>query len=131
MVAQKLCGCVRLQAFVFVCTWISWFLWLTATVMYIPYILFWSPYELKDPDDPDSRIPGEDYGSGQLSAIIITMGLIIDSCLLAGIHVPYKVKTDMLYPWLGFYGMFILGLLGLAVFLGTQLDGQMLSLIHI
>jgi hypothetical protein len=125
MVVEKLCGCIRIQQFVWAFTWVTWLLWLAATIMYIPYIVMWSPYELKDPDDPNSRVPGQDYGTGTLSAILITTGLIIDSLLLSGIYIPYKVNTDMLYPWFFFYGVLILGLVGLSLFLGVQLEGQM------
>ena len=126
MAVEKLCGLVRIQPFVLAFTLVTWLVWFAATLMYIPYIVLWSPYELSDPDDPDSsRVPGQDYGSGQLSAIVITTGLIVDSFLLAGIHVPYEVNTDMLYPWLGFYGLLIGVMIGVSAALGVMLEGSM------
>lgn len=123
---EKLCDCIRIQKLVLLFTWATWLLWLAATCLYIPYILYLAPSVPKNPADPDSeRIPGPDYGSGKMAAIIVTTGLIIDSFMLAGIHVPYKVKTDLLYPWFCFYSVFIVGLVALSAFLGFQLEGRM------
>lgn len=106
----------------FIClSWLSWFI---AGCLYIPYILYYSPFDLKNPADENSeRIPRDDYFSARLSAIIILVGLICDSLAVVGIRPNCKSSSDMLVPWLLFYCLLIPGLIAIAIIVGVNTAG--------
>ncbi len=123
---MKFCYCVRLQKGVFGATFFSWMLWLAATLLYIPYILLYSPTKL-DPDDAlesGAVIPKDDYNAGRISAVVILFGLFVDSLLMAGIYMKYKIKSDMLIPWLIFYSVFIFALIGIGAMVAYYAMGK-------
>lgn len=105
----------------------SWLLWCTTIVLYIPYILLYSPTEL-DPYDhleSGSVIPKDDYNAARIGAVIILLSFFVDSLLLAGIYIKYKIRTDMLLPWLLYYSFVIIGLAVVAVIGAVQAQGQL------
>merc|ERR1712038_276175 len=61
------------------------------------------------------KVPAKDYGSGSASIVLILFAFFVDSLAIAGIYIQYKVKSEMLIPWLLFYALLIPGLLGAGV----------------
>lgn len=93
--------------------------------------------EIADP------LPRDDYGSARIAAVVILVGLFVDSLLIAGIYnkvgpddryiltkessckvwfFQYKIKTDVFYPWFLFYSFLIVSLLVIAVFVGINAE---------
>ena len=127
---EKFCGCIFMQTGVFVCLCISWTVWMGSTLMYIPYILFFSPKEplheapMAREGEEEDMIPSSDYGTGRISAVIILIGLCVDSFALIGLYQKYKLKTDMLVPWLFFYILVVPGLLSTGVIVALYCVGE-------
>lgn len=140
----RCCFCINLQRGVFVSICLSLLTWTVAIFLYIPYILYYSPAVYKiDGNEFETlndyrkyfnmtsrngavldesipyyggiKVPATDYGSGKTSIVLVTMAVFIDSLAIAGIYIQYKVKVEMLIPWLFFYALLIPGLLGAGV----------------
>eukprot|EP00095_Tigriopus_kingsejongensis_P006099 maker-scaffold691_size110934-snap-gene-0.30 protein:Tk06099 transcript:maker-scaffold691_size110934-snap-gene-0.30-mRNA-1 annotation:"unnamed protein product" len=80
---------------------------------------------LKSPDDPNSeRIPGDDYYSGEISAVIILMGLTCDSLALAGFYERPRVNSEMLVPWIMFYTLLVPSLVVISFAIGLSTSGS-------
>ncbi len=123
---MKFCFCVRLQKGVFAAATVSWLFWLSATLLYIPYILLYSPTQ-PDPEDAlqlGAVIPRDEFNAGRISAVVILFGLFVDSLMMAGIYIKYKIKTDMLLPWLLFYSGFIVALIAIAALVARYAPGK-------
>lgn len=116
----------RLQRAVLVLTCLSWLAWASAVVMYIPYILLYSPSVSKNPENPASQqIPGNDYGTGKLSASIFLFALAMDSLLISAVYNPFEISTDLFYPWFLYYGLVIIpGLVATAGIVFVEFDGS-------
>ena len=74
--------------------------WLVLLATYSPYILFYSPminvgeYETEE-ERLEQAVPGQDYGTGTASAIIVLIGAFVDMLLLSGTYQKYKLKGDL------------------------------------
>lgn len=122
-------GRIRLQSLVLVFVGLSCLVWLSLTILYIPYILFLSPSKPINPDiDPQSAIyvPNDPYRSAQISAVFILFGLFVDSLLISGIYRKYTIDTDMFYPWFIYYSIFIVGLIVVSVMIGLWSENKIL-----
>ncbi len=70
-------------------------------IVYIPYILFYSPREIvsdfvEDEDEAfRTAIPGEDFGTGRIAPVIILMALFVDILLISAVYKTYYLKTDL------------------------------------
>lgn len=70
-------------------------------IVYIPYILFYSPREILADYVEDEQeafrtaVPGEDFGTGRIAPVIILMALFVDILLLSGVYKTYYLKTDL------------------------------------
>jgi len=70
-------------------------------IVYIPYILFYSPREILgdftvDEDEAfKTAVPGKDFGTGRLAPIIILMALFVDILLLSAVYRTYYLKADL------------------------------------
>ena len=51
----------------------------SATILFIPYILIYSPTVPENPNDPDSeRIPDDEYNTSGIGITLILMALFVD-----------------------------------------------------
>ena len=52
----------------------------SATLLYIPYILLYSPAVPKNPDDPDSdeMVPDDEYNVSGIAITLVLMALLVD-----------------------------------------------------
>lgn len=136
--------CINLQRGILVSITISLLLWTAAILLYIPYVLYYSPAEyIIDGKQFDSleeyrkyinttstkegkldesipnygglKVPKNDYGCSKLSIILVMFALFVDSFAIGGIYIKYKVKAEMLIPWLSFYALLIPCLIGAGV----------------
>ena len=51
----------------------------SATLLYIPYILLYSPAVPKNPDDPESEmVPDDEYNVSGIAITLVLMALLVD-----------------------------------------------------
>ena len=69
----------------------------SATLLYIPYILLYSPAVPKNPDDPDSdeMVPDDEYNVSGIAITLVLVALLVDRGVLEADGSP----TDQEMKW--------------------------------